>query len=268
MKKTKSILKTLLFYIIVILVWYGAWFFLVKQFGVVNGDLFVSPIAVFTSFYEFFFLNANSFWANIAMSLSRLFLGYLLSIGMGIVLAVVMLRSKIFRDELRAFLSGIQSLPNICWVPFAIILCGIDESSVYFVMAFGASASIALAIESSIRNVEPMYIKAGRTLCCNKIGMVTRIILPASFPGILSGLRQGWAFSWRALMAGEMNCLFSAEAYGIGYLMYNLRFNGCLDKVLCIMIILVIIGVFFEKTVFGTIENKILTKRGIRREND
>lgn len=268
MKKTNKIFKSVLFYVLLIALWYVIWLILKTAWGNTLHGILISPLDVLKAFTGFVFGNNNSFWANMGMSLLRLTLGYFMSIVAGIILAVIMLKSKIFRNELRALLSGIQSLPNICWVPIAIILCGLDEKSVYFVIVLGASASIALAIESSIRNVEPMYIKAGRTLCCNRIGMVTRIIIPAAFPGILSGLRQGWAFSWRALMASEMNCLFSADALGIGYLMYNLRTTGGLDKVFCIMIVLILVGVFFEKLVFGTVENRILTKRGIRREND
>lgn len=96
--------------------------------------------------------------------------------------------------------------------------------------------------------------------------MCTRIYIPASIPSMLAGLRQGWAFSWRALMTGEMNLLFSVSSKGIGYFMYNMRTNAQLDKVICVMIVLILIGVFFEKVVFGITENKVLTKRGIRSE--
>ena len=151
-------------------------------------------------------------------------------------------------------------------MPFAIIVCGLDERAVFFVIILGSAPSIALAIEASIRNVDPIYVKAGRTLGCNKIGMYTRIYIPASMPSIILGLKQGWAFSWRALMAGEMNCLFSSQSKGLGYLMYNLRFSGQIDNMLCIMIVLIIIGMFFEKAVFGKAENMILRKRGLKRD--
>lgn len=267
MKKTMlKILRALIFYTIIVAVWYLVWYVLVHGLAIIKGDRIVSPQDVYNAFIGLVFRNTGGFWNHMLASIGRLFLGYTLSILIGAVLAGMMFAFKIFKDDMRALLSGIQSLPNMCWIPFAIILCGINPKSIYFVIILGSAPSIALAIESSIRNIDPIYTKAGRTLGCNKIGMCTRIYIPASMPSTIAGLRQGWAFSWRALMTGEMNLLFSIASKGIGYFMYTMRTNAQLDKVICIMIILILVGVFFEKIVFGIAENKILTKRGIRRE--
>ncbi len=267
MKKSfRKILKALLFYAIIIAAWAVLQYLFTEVLKWANPDIFVSPLFVARMFNKLIFLNANSFWSQAGATMFRLFAGYLMSVAVGILLAALMIYVRYFRENIRAFLSGIQSLPNICWVPFAVILGGLNEKAVYFVIIMGSAPSVALAIEASIRNVNPIYVKAGRTLGCNKIGMYTRVYIPAAMPNIILGLKQGWAFSWRALMAGEMNCLFSAKSLGLGYLMYNLRFSGELDKMLCIMIILVIIGVLFEKVIFGTIENKILRKHGIKHD--
>ncbi len=265
-KMTKKIFHTLLFYILVIALWYGLWYILVKKAGV-SESIMVSPGDVAESLSKFIFSGENRFWAQMGMTLQRLFLGYFMSMCVGIALAVLMFVCGVFRNDVRAFLSGLQSLPNICWVPFAIVLCGLDSNAVYFVIIIGSAPSIALCIESSLSNIDPVYKRVGKTLGCNRIGMFTRIYLPASLPGMITGLKQAWAFAWRALMAGEMNCLFSVNAGGLGYLMFNLRYSGALDKVICIMIVLIVIGVFFDKAVFGVIENKIMRTHGIRRDN-
>ena len=268
MMKTKFLktMKSISFYLLLFVLWAVIQHLFVNVFKWVSADMFVSPFDVLVSFYGFFICNANSFWNHIGLTLVRLFSGFALSLITGIILAAIMERFKFFRSNIRALLTGIQSLPNICWVPFAIIFCGLDERAVFFVIILGSAPSIALAIEASIRNVDPIYVKAGRTLGCNKIGMYTRIYIPASMPSIILGMKQGWAFSWRALMAGEMNCLFSSQSKGLGYLMYNLRFSGQIDNMLCIMIVLIIIGMFFEKAVFGKAENMILRKRGLKRD--
>lgn len=265
-KYCRKALKALSFYAILIVIWALLQYLLTDVLKWIRDDVFVSPVYVAKMFNQLIFHNANSFWSQVGATLLRLFSGYLMSVVTGILLAAFMIYLRFYRDNIRAFLSGIQSLPNICWVPFAIILGGLNENAIYFVIIMGSAPSIALAIEASIRNVDPIYIKAGRTLGCNRIGMYTRIYIPAAMPNIILGLKQGWAFSWRALMAGEMNCLFSARAHGLGYLMYNLRFSGELDKMLCIMIILIIIGVLFEKLLFGIIENKILKKYGLKQD--
>ncbi len=260
--------KTVLFYVLLISIWYLLWEILVKRYNVVSGAIFASPLDVLKAMGGLLFRNDNQFWNHMEMSLLRLIIGYVASVLVGVILALMMIFGKFFSNELRALLSGLQSLPNICWVPLAIIFCGIDEKSVYFVIILGSSPSVALAIASSIANIDPIFIRAGKTLGCNKIGMINRIYIPAALPSIVSGLRQGWAFSWRALMAGEMQCLFSAGAFGAGYLMDKLREAGLIDKVICIMIILILIGVFFEKAVFGLLEKRILSVRGIGRENE
>lgn len=270
MKKTKSIsikaARTLLFYILIITLWYLLWYITVKKGGIAQ-DIFVSPQDVLSSLYKFIFQNENDFWLQMLETLKRLFAGYFVSLCVGLLLSALLFADGIFKNDIRSLLSGLQSLPNICWVPFAIVLCGLDSDAVYFIIVMGSAPSIALCIESALRNIDPMYKKVGKTLGCNRIGMFTRIYIPASLPSMITGLKHAWAFAWRALMAGEMNCLFSVNSKGLGYLMFNLRYSGEIDRVMCIMIVLILIGVFFDKAVFGMLENKIMILHGIRRDN-
>lgn len=266
-KVGQKAVRVLIFYLGLIGVWYLLWYFLVEKYGVVSSNIFVEPEVVARSLYGFLIKNDNNFWRQMAKTLERLVIGYGVSVAVGVVIAGLIFSLRGFGGELRALLAGLQSLPNMCWVPFAIIICGLDANAVYFVIVIGSAPAIALSVESSLRNISPTYIRVGKTLGCNRVGMLTRIYLPASLPAMVAGLKHAWAFAWRALMAGEMNCLFAVNASGLGYLMFNLRYSGALDKVICIMLVLVAVGVLFDKAVFGTVENAILTKHGIRRND-
>lgn len=258
--------RTLIFYMILVGIWYLLWYILTQKLKIAE-NVFVSPYEVVKSLYRFIIKNESGFWLQTAETLTRLFCGYFISLCVGVLLAGILFVGGVFKNDIRSLLSGLQSLPNVCWVPFAIVLCGLDSNAVYFIIVMGSAPSIALCIESALRNIDPMYKRVGKTLGCNRIGMFTRIYLPASLPNMITGLKHAWAFAWRALMAGEMNCLFSVNSKGLGYLMFNLRYSGAIDKVMCIMTVLILIGVFFDKAVFGMFENKIMTSHGIRRDN-
>ncbi len=262
----KKIGMTLLFFSIIIAVWYLIWFIFGTDAEGNERLTIVSPEDVFKSFYMFFIKNENNFWIHMLETFKRLFIGYAISIGIAIILALLMRSLTIFSNELKAILSGLQSLPNICWVPFAIILCGLDESAVYFIIIMGSAPAIALAIRSSFMNIDPLYTRVGKTLGCNGIGMMLRIYIPAALPSLIVALKQGWAFSWRALMAGEMNCLFAIPPRGLGHLLDTMRSASSLANLFCITVVIIIIGMLFEKVFFSIAEDKILAKRGLSRE--
>ena len=263
-KEIKSFVRQIVFGLLILLLWYLLWYVLSVRSSIAN-DILVAPHDVARSLWKFIILNENNFRLQVLQTIIRLAVGFGISVLVGLLLAGVMLMCKVFRNEIRALLSGLQSIPNMCWVPFAIVICGLDSNAVYFVMILGCAPSVALCVESSFRNISPEYKRVGKTLGCNKIGMINRIYIPAALPGMIIGLRQSWAFAWRALMAGEMNCLFSINASGLGYLMFNLRYSGAMDKVMCLMLVILLMGALFDKLIFGTAEDKILRAHGIKR---
>ena len=254
----KKTLKTILFYIIFIIVWYLLWYFMVEVFGWFKPYVMVSPLEVFRSMFSL--ISGSVFWNAVLTSLGRLVLGFVIAVLVSGGLAWILLTNKFFYKEIKELISGIQTLPNVCWIPFAIILCGLGDGAVIFVIVMGASFAMAVSIEGSLRNVNPIYIKAAKTMGCKKTGIVYHVMIPAALPNLISALRQGWAFSWRALMAGEM----LQSSMGLGYLLTYSRENNDMPQVICIMIVLIVIGAFFEKVMFGMFENRVLRRRGLQ----
>ena len=251
-------LKSTLFYIIILVIWQILGWLLVDKLHVLKPYMFATPIQVFTRLLEL--AEKGTLLKAVSTSMLRLFVGYGISIGIAAFIACMLSLSKRFYGDLRSLLSGTQALPNVCWQPFAILWCGISDSAIWLVIILGSTFAIALAFDSGVRNINPIYLKAARTMSCNRIGMFNKVILPASLPSIIGGLRQGWAFAWRALMASEV----LNSSIGLGWLMTTGRDNMDISQLMGIMLIILIIGIIFDKYLFGLLEDKILENRGLK----
>lgn len=255
--KTKKILKTILFYVIFILVWQLIYFIFVDIAHVMKPYMFASPIQVLR---RLIILCANGKLPRaIAISLFRLFTGFALSVATGSVLSLVLMRSKLFYEDMRSILAGTQALPNVCWLPFAILWCGINDSAIVFVIILGSSFSLALSLDSAVKSINPIYLKAAKTMCCGPFTTLTKIIIPAALPEIINGLRHAWAFAWRALMASEV----LNASMGLGYLMTMGRENLEMSQVMGVMLVIMFIGIVFDKLIFGIAETRIRKNRGM-----
>ncbi|MBE6688572.1 MAG: ABC transporter permease [Ruminococcaceae bacterium] len=253
----KKALKTVLFYIILIGAWQLISFVLVDVTHVIRPYMFSSPIQVVARLGV---LCANGVLPKaVGISLSRLFSGFIISCLVGILLSLALLKSKTFYDDMRSLLAGTQALPNVCWLPFAILWCGINDSAIIFVIVLGSAFSLALSLDSAIKSINPIYVKVAKTMSCNIWTMATRIIIPAAMPGIINGLRQTWAFAWRALMASEV----LNASVGLGYLMTMGRELSDMSQVMGVMLVIMFIGIVFDKLIFGIIESRVRRDRGL-----
>jgi NitT/TauT family transport system permease protein len=154
---------------------------------------------------------------------------------------------------------GVQTLPSICWVPFAILWLGLTESAIIFVIVMGSTFSIAIAVDMGLRSVNPIYIKAAKTMGAKGIALYAKVVFPASLPPLISGLKQGWSFAWRSLMAGEV----MTATVGLGQALTMGRDLADINKVMLIILITIMLGVFIEKLVFTMTENKVLKRIGL-----
>ena len=161
-----------------------------------------SPLEVFQTFGET--VSDGRAWEAISISGSRGALGFLASLAVGTVLGLAMWKSRWLRAALGPFVSGLQSLPSVAWVPAAIIWFGLSDAAIYAVVLLGAVPSIANGLLAGFDQVPPLLDKVGRVLGLGTIGRIRHVLLPAALPGYLAGLKQGWAFSWRSLMAAEL----------------------------------------------------------------
>lgn len=166
---------------------------------------------------------------------------------------------KYLNRNLKPLLMGIQTLPSICWVPFAILWFGLAEKAIIFVVVMGSVFSVSLAIENSIRNIPVIYTKVAKTMGAGRKDILLHVVLPAALPGFVSGLRQSWSFAWRALMSGEVMSSF----IGLGYVLMLGRDLADINQVMAVMIVIIIVGIIIDKFVFSIAENRMLKKRGL-----
>jgi NitT/TauT family transport system permease protein len=246
-----GILKRILFYILLILIWEGIYKFGVDIFKIWKPYIFPSPIDVFTTLIGL--IKDNTIATAIAASLKRIIVGYSLSILIGISLGLLIAKFKYLGENLGPLILGLQTLPSICWLPFAILWFGLTESSIIFVIAIGSTFAVAISVKYAIKNVNPLYIRAARTMGAKGSKIYTHVILPAALPDIVSGLKQGWSFAWRALMAGEM----LSSTKGLGQVLMVGRDLADISQVVAVMIVIIILGLVVDKLVFARLEKSM-----------
>lgn len=257
-KRLLSVLRTVLFYAAILGLWQLISWLGTDIFCWWKPYLVTSPIEVAKTLFRLSAKN-GTLWTAIGISMKRLLFGYALSLASGLLLALLMINSRGFYKDMKALLSGIQTLPNVCWLPFAIIYFGLGEDSIIFVIVMGSTFSIATSIDSALREINPIYIKAAKTMCCPKLMTFAEVVFPAALPQILAGLKHGWAFAWRALIAGEV----LSASLGLGQLLVYGRELFDISQVFGIMLVIIAFGIIFEKLIFGIAEDAMLRKRGI-----
>ncbi|GAA0900409.1 ABC transporter permease [Streptomyces thermoalcalitolerans] len=196
-------------------------------------------------------------------SVSRGLLGFLLALAIGTPLGVLVARVKFVRAAIGPVLSGLQSLPSVAWVPPAVIWLGLNNSMMYAVILLGAVPSIANGLVSGIDQVPPLFLRAGRTMGATGLRGAWHIVLPAALPGYLAGLKQGWAFSWRSLMAAEIIASSPDLGIGLGALLENGRNASSMPMVFQAIILILFVGVAIDLLIFSPLERWVLRSRGL-----
>ncbi|MEO3753831.1 ABC transporter permease [Streptomyces sp. B6B3] len=196
-------------------------------------------------------------------SVSRGVLGFLIAIAVGTPLGLLVARVRLVRSAIGPILTGLQSLPSIAWVPAAILWFGLTNGTIYAVVLLGAVPSIANGIVAGVDQIPPIYLRAGRVLGARRLTSVRHVLLPAALPGYLAGLKQGWAFSWRSLMAAELIVSSPALGTGLGQLMENYRTMQDMAGVLTAIILILLVGVAIDLLFFSPLERRMLRGRGL-----
>ncbi|MDT0450069.1 ABC transporter permease [Streptomyces hesseae] len=196
-------------------------------------------------------------------SVSRGLLGFLAALALGTPLGLLVARVPLIRAALGPVLSGLQSLPSVAWVPAAVIWLGITDSAMYAVILLGAVPSIANGLVSGIDQVPPLYLRAGRTMGATGVRGAWHVLLPAALPGYLAGLKQGWAFSWRSLMAAELIASSPDLGLGLGQYLENARTDSDMPGVLLGITLILFVGIAIDLIVFSPLERRVLRSRGL-----
>ncbi|MFD8521677.1 ABC transporter permease [Streptomyces capillispiralis] len=196
-------------------------------------------------------------------SVSRGLLGFLLSLVIGTPLGLLVARVPFVRAALGPILSGLQSLPSVAWVPPAVIWLGLNDSMMYAVILLGAVPSIANGLVAGIDQIPPLFLRAGRTLGATGLREARHIVMPAALPGYLAGLKQGWAFSWRSLMAAEIIASSPDLGVGLGQLLEHGRNNSSMSQVFLAIFLILVVGIAVDLLVFSPLERWVLRGRGL-----
>jgi NitT/TauT family transport system permease protein len=184
------------------------------------------------------------------VTMRRLLLGYFLGIVCGLPLGLLTARFKFCDDTLGIIALGLQTLPSVCWVPLALLWFGQTESALLFVVIMGTLWSVIIATDNGVRTVPPIYTRAAQTMGSRQWHTWIKVIVPASLPFIVSGMKQGWAFAWRSLMAAEIYVTI-LTGFGLGHLLHYGRELQAMDQVVGIMLVIIIIGLVADKVLFS-----------------
>jgi NitT/TauT family transport system permease protein len=218
--------------------------------------LFPSPLDVIEALR--FGLQDGTVPVAVGISLRRIAVGYALSIVIGLGLGLLIASNRFLQNTLGSLVLGLQSLPSICWVPLAVLWLGLGEASILFIVLMGSVLSVTISTEAGVRNVPKIYGQAGRNLGAHGPRLFWHVLLPASLPYLLSGMKQGWAFAWRSLIAGEMICM----TLGLGHLLMMGRDLNDMSQVLAVMGLIMLLGYLVDRLLFVNIEQRIRHKWG------
>lgn len=254
---SKKRIENIVFFAALLFLWqlfYTAacvWFSWVRPYAVPN------PIGVIRCLL--LLLSDGTLLTAVWGSLLRVITGFFISILFGILLGICIVNSGFWARNLKPLILGIQTLPSICWVPFAILWFGLSEGAIIFVVVMGSAFGVAQSIESCIKNIPPIYIKAAKTMGLNSYQLYRYVIFPAALPAFIGGLKQGWSFAWRALMSGEV----MSSSMGLGYALMTGRDLADINQVMTIMLVIIFIGILIDKGIFTALEYRVLKKRGL-----
>src|SRR5881296_3456583 len=198
------------------------------------------------------------------VTMRRLLIGYFIGLVVGLPLGLLTARWKLFGDTIGTMALGLQTLPSVCWVPLALLWFGQTEGAMLFVVIMGTVWSVVIATDTGVRTISPIFARAARTMGSGPFHRWIHVILPASLPHLISGMKQGWAFAWRSLMAAEIYVTI-LTGFGLGHLLHYGRELNAMDQVIGIMLVIVVIGLLADKILFSPWERFLHRRWGTGR---
>jgi ABC-type nitrate/sulfonate/bicarbonate transport system permease component/ABC-type nitrate/sulfonate/bicarbonate transport system substrate-binding protein len=222
--------------------------------------LFPSPFQAVRSLYTLLF--DGKLIESVVQSMLRMFVGYGFSVVAGISLGALIAFSLKAKQTLGVLTMALQSLPSICWLPFALLWVGLNEQAIIVVIILGATFSIAVSTESAFRNVPPIYARVGKTLGAKNYLLAKDVLFFAALPELLGGLKVGWTFAWRSLMAAE---LIRSDIVGVGHLLEVGRQFNDVSQMLAAILIILAIGIIVDRGIFSTLEHTVRRRWGLEK---
>jgi NitT/TauT family transport system permease protein len=216
------------------------------------------PRKVWDSFVENFSTNMDAAWTT----LQRGFKGFAFALVIGTIVGALVARNRVLRSAIGSLITGLQTMPSVAWFPLAILLFKLGEGAIFFVVVLGAAPSIANGLISGIDHIQPILLRAGTVLGARRWKLFRHVILPAALPSFVAGLKQGWAFAWRSLLAGELIVLIPGQ-FSLGQQLDANRQLSDSAGVIAVMIVILIIGILVDALLFGTADRAIRRRYGL-----
>ena len=252
MKKI-TLTKQIIFYITLISIWQ-----LVSMTNIWPNNLFPSPYEVAEDLV--YTASDGSLFFGIGTSILRLIVGLAIAIAGGMLLGIFMARVEIVNQTIGSLVLGLQSIPSVAWVPLAILWFGLTDGGIIFVTAIGSMFAVTIATYTGVKNINPHYVEAARNMGAKGTQLAIYVLIPAAFPYLISGFKQGWAFAWRGVIGAEL--LFSF--LGLGFLLNVGRQLNDISQVFAIMLVIMMVGIAIDGIIFKRLENKVMSRWGLR----
>jgi NitT/TauT family transport system permease protein len=242
----------LAFYLLIVAAWQAL--FLAR---VIPDYLFPSPLQVGQRLYQL--ATENYLWPSLKATFLRMGIGFSISAIIGLITGLFMGMSRVANSCLRSLFLGLQTLPTAAWVPVSLLIFGLSDHGIYFVIIASSMPAIAIATSDGILHIPPIYLRAARTLGTPTYAMPLRVVLPAAMPNIVTGMKLGWTLAWHGGVSAEL----IKSSIGLGYLLYMGRELNDAAQVIGIMVLTILFGLLLDRFVFGLIQKRILIRWGL-----
>jgi NitT/TauT family transport system permease protein len=243
--------------VLVLLAW--QLFYLSDHNGISARHLLVGPVPGLQNLWDQ--LRHGDLLSAIGTTLTRAVISYAVSLLVGVVVGVLVARIPPLRAAVGSIITGLTTMPSIAWFPFAIILFGLSDTAILFVVVLGSAPSIANGLIAGVDYTPPLLLRAGKVMGLRGITLYRYLILPASLPAFVAGMKQAWAFAWRNLMAGEI-VVQVAGVSSLGVLLEGDQDQLDLTSAISVMIVILIIGVVVDG-LFTKADLAIRNRRGL-----
>jgi len=188
-------------------------------------------------------------------------IGFAVAALIGLLIGLLMGMSRLVNNCLRSLFLGLQTLPTAAWVPVSLLLFGLKEEGIYFVILMSAMPAVAIATSDGILQIPPIYLRAAKTLGASPLAMPLTVILPAALPSIVTGIKLGWTLGWHGAVSAEL----IKSSVGLGYLLYMGRELNDASQVIAIMLITILVGLLLDRFVFGLVQQRIRLRWGLEK---
>jgi NitT/TauT family transport system permease protein len=241
-----------IFYLMLFGVWQG-----VFSLRLVPDYVFPSPLQVGVRLWQL--ASEGLLWPSVKATITRMLIGFAVAAAIGLAIGVLMGMSRVVNNCLKSLFLGLQTLPTAAWVPISLLIFGLSDNGIYFVIIMSSVAALAIATSDGILQIPRIYLQAARTLGTPRYAMAARVIVPAALPSVVTGIKLGWTLGWHGAVSAEL----IKSTVGLGFLLYMGRELNDAAQVLGIMLITILFGLLLDRFLFGLIEQRIRRRWGL-----